>query len=98
MKKENMKTQVEIFICNHKRDDEECCGALGAKDLTDTLKKWAKSNHKDDIKVYRSGCLSKCSEGIAAVCYPNKDFYLKVKNKDTDIEELKIELESLIKK
>ena len=98
MKNEKIKTKVEIFICNHKRDDDECCAAKGAKDLTDHLKKWAKENHKEDIKVYRSGCLSKCSDGIAAVCYPNKEFYLKIKDKEEDIKEIKKELESLIRK
>ncbi len=83
MKKEPIETKVEVFICNHKRDGgEECCFDKGAKDLTDNLKKWAKNEHKGEIKVYRSGCLSKCSEGIAVACYPEKKIWVDVKASD----------------
>jgi predicted metal-binding protein len=82
MKKEKLKTQVEIFVCNHKRDDDENCADKGAKELTDKLKKWSKEHHKGEIKVFRSGCLGKCSEGIAMACYPEKKFLLDVKSDD----------------
>jgi len=84
MKKESLKTSIELFICNHKRDDGECCFDKGAKELTDTLKKWTKAEQQTDIKVYRSGCLSRCSEGIAALCYPSKDLFLNVSSNDSE--------------
>ena len=96
MKKEKMKTEVEIFICNHHRDSDDNCADKGAKDLTDKLKKWAKEEHKGDIKVYRSGCLGKCSEGIAIACYPDKKFLLDVKPEDS--KEIKEVLEKTLKK
>lgn len=95
MNKEKMKTQVEVFICNHSRDDSDNCAALGAKELTDKLKKWAKEEHKGEIKVYRSGCLGKCSEGIAIACYPEKNFLLEVK--PDDAKEIKKGLEEALK-
>lgn len=84
MKKEKLSSQKEIFICNHKRDGDECCFDKGAKELTDDLKKWVKENHKGKIKVFRSGCLGKCSEGIAIACYPEKDLLLDVNSNDKE--------------
>jgi predicted metal-binding protein len=79
MKKEKIKTQVEIFVCNYSRDGKsESCADKGAIEMTDKLKKWTKEEHKGDIKVYRSGCLGKCSEGIAIACYPSKKMLLEV--------------------
>lgn len=96
MKKEKLTTKVEVFICNHSRDGEEACAGKGAKDLTDKLKKWSKEEHKGDIKVFRSGCLGKCSEGIAIACYPEKKFLLDVK--EDDLKEIKKGLEEALQK
>ena len=77
MKKEKLNTKVEVFICNHKRENDECCENKGAKDLTDKLKKWAKEEYKGEIKIFRSGCLGRCSEGLVMACYPEKKFILE---------------------
>lgn len=94
MKNEKIKTTVEVYICNHKRDESENCFDKGAKDLTDKLKKWAKEEHKGHIKVYRSGCLGKCDEGIVIACYPEKKFLLEVTPED--IKEIKKGLEEAL--
>ncbi len=78
MKNENMKSFLELHVCQH--DD---CLEKGSKELRDKLKKWAKEHHGKDIKVFRSGCLGKCSEGMAIACYPEKKFLLEVKLSDT---------------
>ena len=95
MKEEKLKSDIQIFVCNHKRDDSESCSEKGAKELTDKLKKWAKEEHKGVLKVYRSGCLGKCSEGIAIACYPEKKFLLEVKQ--DDYKEIKNMLEDALK-
>ncbi len=84
MKNEEMKSFVEIYVCNHRRDEKgkDDCYSRGSKDLTDDLKKWAKENHGKEIRVFRSGCLGKCSEGIAIACYPEKKFLLEVEPDD----------------
>lgn len=84
MKNEKIKTQVEVFICNHEREGEEDCFSKGSKELTNELKKWAKEEHKGEVKVFRSGCLGKCSEGIAIACYPEKKFLLEVNKSDAE--------------
>ena len=87
MKDEKLKSTMEVFVCNYKRDDHECCFDKGSKDLTDKLKKWAKEETNKEIKVFRSGCLGKCSEGIAMTCFPQKKYILEVKL--DDYEEIK---------
>lgn len=82
MKEEKMKSYVELHVCNYKRDKDDNCIDVGAKELTDKLKKWAKEEHGKEIRVFRSGCLGKCSEGVAMVMYPEKKFILEAKESD----------------
>lgn len=91
MRDEKIKTKIEVYVCNN-----EDCKDKGSKDLTDKLKKWAKEEHKGEIKIIRSGCLGKCSEGIAIACYPEKKFLLEVKKDDS--KEIKKGLEETLKK
>ena len=86
---------MEVFICNHRRDDDEDCFSKGSKELTDKLKKWAKEETNKEIKVFRSGCLGKCSEGIAMACFPEKKYILEVKV--DDYKEIKKGLEEALK-
>lgn len=96
MKKEEIKSFVELHVCNHKRDGDDDCSKKGSKELTDTLRKWAKETHGKEIRVFRSGCLGKCDDGIAMACYPKKEFLLEVKEKDAD--EIKEYLEKALEK
>ena len=82
MKSEKMKSLVEVHICIYQRQDKECFFDKGSKDLTDRLKKWSKEETDKQVKVYRSGCLGKCSEGIAMAIYPEKKMLLEVKEDD----------------
>jgi (2Fe-2S) ferredoxin len=84
MKNEILNSSIEVFICNHHRDGDENCLDKGAKLLTDNLKKWAWEETGKQIKVFRSGCLGKCAEGIALCVYPQKKFLLEVKMSDED--------------
>jgi len=92
MKEEKIKSVVEVFICNK----EDGCGNLGAKELTDKLKKWAKEETHKQVRVFRSGCLGECDHGIAMACFPEKKMLLKVKL--DDFEELKQGLEEALQK
>ncbi len=96
MKYEELKSHIEVFICNYKREDQECCLDKGSKELTDKLKKWAKEETNKEIKVFRSGCLGKCSEGIAMTCFPQKNYMLDVRI--DDFEEIKKGLAEALQK
>jgi (2Fe-2S) ferredoxin len=93
MKSEKMKSVVEVHICNYERDGKENCIEKGSKELTDRLKKWSKEETDKQVKVYRSGCLGKCSEGIAMAIYPEKKMLLEVK--EDDFKEIRKKLEEL---
>ena len=82
MKSEKIKSELQVHICNHKD-----CADRGAKEITDKLKKWAKEETDKRVKVFRSGCLGQCSDGVAIACYPAQEFLLKVK--EDDVKEIK---------
>jgi predicted metal-binding protein len=96
MKENKLKTKMELFVCNYEREGKECCAEKGSKELTDKLRKWSKEDHKGEIKIYRSGCLGKCSEGIAIACFPQKTMLLEVKKGDA--KKIKKGLEEALKK
>lgn len=96
MKSEKLNSKIEVFVCNHKRDNEECCFDKGSKELTDNLKKWAKEETQKQVKVFRSGCIGKCSEGIAMLCFPQKEYTLNLKVEDA--EEIKKGLKEALSK
>jgi predicted metal-binding protein len=96
MKEEQLKSIMEVFVCNHKRENEECCFDKGSKELTDKLRKWTKEELNKEIVFYRGGCMGRCSEGIALACYPQKKFMLDVKQ--TDFEEIKEGLKEALDK
>lgn len=77
MKEEKIKAPFQVFICNHKTCEEK-----GSRDLTDKLKKWSKEETNKEVKVFRSGCLGQCDDGIAIACFPEKKFILEVEKKD----------------
>ncbi|HXH73823.1 MAG TPA: (2Fe-2S) ferredoxin domain-containing protein [Bacteriovoracaceae bacterium] len=96
MKHEKMESLVELHVCNYSRDNAESCSDKGAKELTDNLKKWVKENHKGEMKVFRSGCLGKCENGIAMACYPEKKYILNARAEDA--EEIKKGLKEALQK
>lgn len=91
MKDEKLKSYVELHVCNYKD-----CLKRESKELTDKLKKWAKENHGKEIRVFRSGCLGKCSDGIAMTLYPDRRMFTEVKLKDH--KEIKEGLEEALKR
>lgn len=77
MKNEEIKSKIQVFICNHKDCEEK-----GSRELTDKLKKWSKEETNKEVKIFRSGCLGKCSEGIAVALYPEKKMLIEVEKDD----------------
>lgn len=79
------KPRKHLFICTHKREGRASCGGSGSEELVDGLKKWVKDEGlKGDVKVTRSGCLGLCEEGIAAVCYPEGEWLIRIDRDDMD--------------
>lgn len=83
MEIQNKNLKAHLFICTNTKKDGSGCGPINPDQLVDELKTWIKeSNLKDRLKVSRSGCLGHCQEGIAAVCYPQSNWFTKLTTKD----------------
>lgn len=96
MKKTNTNPTAHLFICCRSRDNgKACCSSKGAETLVTELKAWVKSEGlKKQIRVSRSSCLDHCEKGIAAVLYPQNQWFTDIAT--TDIESLKDLLKSKI--
>lgn len=92
MKEKKIKTHLEVYVCNFGKE----CSKHGSQELAEKLKKWAKEEHKGEIKVVRSGCLGECDDHIAIACYPEKKFILNVVPED--FKEIKKGLEEALHK
>ncbi len=65
--------EAHLFICTNQRADGECCAQKGSVELREKVKKLAKDparGWKGRVRINAAGCLGHCSEGIAAVIYP----------------------------
>lgn len=72
---------AHVFICTQVKEGQESCGAKGASKLRDDLKKMSKDEARgwnDLVRINNSGCLGKCSEGIASVIYPKGEWLTKL--------------------
>jgi predicted metal-binding protein len=98
MKTDN-KYRAHLFICTHQRTDGESCGAKGSQELRDQLKAICKKEMAADQKYFRvnsSGCLDHCKNGIAAVLYPQQEWFENLKKDDVDV--LKQALQNTLEK
>ena len=67
-----------LFICTNQREDGICCQQHGAKQMRDTVKKYAKElglTGQGKIRINTAGCLDRCDEGPVAVVYPDNIWY-----------------------
>ena len=75
-----------IFVCTHKRPDghpKPCCADRGGRELRDELKSMVKAEGLEtQIRVFQSGCLGGCEQGIMAVKYPDGELMMAVKKED----------------
>ncbi len=74
MTKDPRALDAHLFICTNVKANGECCGAKGAAELRDALKRLSKDPSKGwgrRVRVNNSGCLGHCEEGIVAVLYPD---------------------------
>lgn len=64
-----------IFICQNQRPDDSpkgCCMSKGSDKLFEHFKKLTRDLR---VQVTKSGCLNKCSQGVAVVIYPSGTWY-----------------------
>ena len=70
MKIDNLTRNQQLFICTNTRAESACCQNKNSLELANELKSYFKTNHPGKVQIVKSGCLGPCSEGIAAMLYP----------------------------
>jgi (2Fe-2S) ferredoxin len=86
--------KVHVFICTNQRDKgKECCADQGADGILKQLKEWSKQNPewRKRIRINSSGCIDRCSEGVAIAMYPQNQWLVNVSEKNIDEVKKKIE-------
>jgi (2Fe-2S) ferredoxin len=75
-----------IFVCTHKRPDghpKPCCADRGGREIRDELKSMVKEEGLEgQIRIFQSGCLGGCEQGVMAVKYPDGELMMAVKKED----------------
>jgi len=85
MKESKSKYRKQIFICCNEKEDGSGCGTLGSLMLRDDLKKLVREKGlNQELRVVKSGCLDYCTEGIAAVIYPEGKTLTEINLMDTE--------------
>jgi len=77
---------AQFFVCTHERQVGECCAHAGSLDVFQKLKNRSKTDPAwmGVVSVTKSGCLGFCSEGIAAVLYPQRKWLTGIKPGDEE--------------
>ena len=77
-----------IFVCTNKRPDgspKPCCADRGGVQLRDELKQMVKDRGLEmKVKVFASGCLGGCEQGVMAVKYPEGQIMIGLERKDLE--------------
>lgn len=82
--------EKHVFICtNQKANGKKCCANAGSQEYFDYLKGRLlelELHGPGKIRVSKSGCLGRCSEGPCIVIYPEAIWYTY--NSSADIDEI----------
>ncbi len=84
----DMKLDAHLFICTNEKQGKPCCAARDAAALRDSLKKISKDPARGwagRVRVNNSGCLGHCEDGIAAVLYPQGQWFTNLKSDDVEL-------------
>lgn len=77
-----------VFVCtNQKEAGKQCCANTGGEPFVAYLKTRLKAlnlNGPGKIRVSKSGCLGRCSEGPCIVVYPEGTWYTYASFEDID--------------
>jgi (2Fe-2S) ferredoxin len=82
------KLDAHLFICTNEKEGKPCCAAKGASDLRSALKKMSKDPARGwlgRVRINNSGCLDHCDEGIAAVLYPEGQWFTNLESDDVEV-------------
>lgn len=82
------KLDFHFLICTNARENGNDCASKNSVKMLEDLKLWAKTqNFPKKIRINKSGCLDRCSEGVVCAAYPSGDWI--VNSSVNDLEEMK---------
>ena len=77
--------KAHLFICTNSPDKVGKCGNKGSEELRKSLKlRCKKELWGQHVRINSAGCLDKCEQGIAAVLYPQNEWFLDLTKADED--------------
>ena len=79
--------EAHVFVCTNQRsadDPRGCCQARGGVKLRNYLKRKAKMENIDGVRVNVAGCLDRCEFGPVMVIYPEGVWYRMDNEADVD--------------
>ena len=73
-----------VFVCVNQRDNsnKKSCGHIGTQIRSNLKQEIIKRNLNQDIRINKSGCLGKCSQGPCLVIYPNQEWKFNLEIED----------------
>ena len=77
---------THVFVCTNTKKNGTGCAPLGADQLRASLKDWTreKPEWRGKIRVNSSGCLDRCTEGVACAIYPQNKWFVEARNENLD--------------
>lgn len=88
--------KAHLFICTNQKDGKKCCADKNGEKLQKKVKEIAKERWGKQVRINKSGCLDRCSEGIAAVLYPQGEWFVDLENRGEDVELLVAAVEAAL--
>ncbi len=84
------KYKAHLFLCTNDRGPDgkrPSCARSGSQELRDQVKAACKAKGlpAGSVRVNNAGCLDQCERGIAAVLYPQGEWFLDLKPGDTEL-------------
>ena len=74
-----------FLICTNARENGKDCASKGSVQILDELKAWAKTqNFSKKIRINKSGCLDRCSEGVVCAVYPSAEWIVNAGLEDIE--------------
>ena len=77
-----------VFFCTNRREDgRPSCGACGASEARDYVKRRCKElgiHGPGRVRINTAGCLDRCEQGPVIVIYPDETWYTYVDRQDLD--------------
>tara|TARA_B100000427_G_scaffold268337_1_gene234288 strand:+ start:602 stop:871 length:270 start_codon:yes stop_codon:yes gene_type:complete len=70
-----------VFVCENIRDSSgrKSCGKIGTSIRMNLKREIVSRKLNKEIRINRSGCLGKCSQGPCLVIYPQGDWHFNTK-------------------